>query len=117
MARKKSESWSGCPIRFSMAIFGDKWTLLVVRDLFLGKCRYVAFQASPESIPTNILADRLKRLVQEGLVTKEAYQNNPKRFEYSLTKKGLDLDSIMRELVRWGEKHVEGTKAFEKFRR
>ena len=65
---------STCPVACTLDILGDKWTLLVIRDLFLGKKTYGDFQSSPEGIPTNILAERLKRLVEKGIVRKYPYQ-------------------------------------------
>ena len=108
---------SSCPVSCTLDIVGDKWTLLVVRDLFLGKKRYGEFAASPESIPTNILADRLKRLSEHGIVTRRPYQDHPPRYEYRLTKKGQDLGPIVIGFVRWGEKHIAGTRASKKVRR
>ena len=108
---------SNCPVSCTLDIVGDKWTLLVVRDLFLGKRRYGEFAASPEAIPTNILADRLKRLGEHGIVRRRAYQNNPPRYEYELTKKGRDLGPIVMGLVRWGEKHVAGARASQQLKR
>jgi len=92
-------------------IIGDKWTLLVIRDLFAGKGLYGEFQHSPEKIPTNILADRLKRLVEHGIITKSAYQEKPVRYRYALTMKGRELGHILQEMVVWGEKHIPGSKA------
>lgn len=116
MAKKKptrKHVRSSCPVSCLLDIVGDKWTLLVVRDLLLGKSRYGEFHESPEGIPTNILADRLKRLLDEGVVVKRAYQTRPERFEYVLTAKGRDLGPIVKACVRWGETHVAGSKAFE----
>ena len=88
---------SPCPIANTLDILGDKWTLLVVRDLlFLGKRLYGEFMQSGEGIPTNILADRLKRLEETGLVTKEPYQSNPIRHQYRLTRKGAELFPVLR---------------------
>lgn len=106
---------SFCPIAGTLDILGDKWTLLVIRDLFLGKHRYGEFQASPESIPTNILADRLKRLEANGLVVKEYYQNNPPRAAYYLTRRGADLAPVLRAMRVWGETHIDGTHVPESF--
>lgn len=97
---------SACPIANVLDIVGDKWTLLVVRDLFMGKHRYGEFQASPEAIPTNILADRLKRLEAAGLVKKDFYQDNPPRAEYFLTSKGADLGPILRAMGQWGVQYL-----------
>ncbi len=86
---------------------GDKWTLIVVRDLLGGAKRYGDFLKSPEGITTNILADRLKRLEETGLISKEAYQDNPPRFEYSLTRMGRDLSPVMRELKAWANAYKD----------
>ncbi len=106
---------STCPIASALDIVGDRWTLLVVRDLFLGKHRYGEFQASAEAIPTNILAERLKRLEAAGLVVKEYYQENPPRGEYVLTRRGADLAPILRAMRDWGKKHIPGTFVPEQF--
>lgn len=99
-----------CPVANALDLVGDKWTLLVVRDLlFMGKRRYREFADSPEGIPSNILADRLKRLEKTGLVTKRPYQRNPLRYEYHLTPKGADLMPVLKEIVRWANKHIPGT--------
>ena len=105
---------SPCPVACTLDILGDKWTLLVVRDLFSGKKTYSEFQNSPESIPTNILADRLKRLLEHGIVEKKPYQEHPVRYEYALTPKGRDLGGVLKAVVQWGEKHVPGSKALMK---
>lgn len=100
---------STCPIANVLDIVGDKWTLLVVRDLLiLGKRRYGEFQRSPEAIPTNILADRLKRLEAAGLIKKELYQDNPPRAEYFLTRKGADLGPVLKAMGQWGQRHIPG---------
>ena len=98
-----------CGVACSLDLLGDKWTLLVVRDLLLGKCTYGELQSSPEGIPTNILADRLKRLQEEGIVYKTAYQERPRRYTYHLTDKGKDLMPVLRSMVQWANKHVPGT--------
>jgi DNA-binding HxlR family transcriptional regulator len=100
---------STCPIANVLDIVGDKWTLLVVRDLLLlGKRRYGEFQSSAEAIPTNILAERLKRLEAAGLVKKEFYQDNPPRAEYFLTRKGADLGPILKAMGQWGQRYIPG---------
>jgi DNA-binding HxlR family transcriptional regulator len=107
---------STCPIANVLDIVGDKWTLLVVRDLLiLGKHRYGEFQASPEAIPTNILAERLKRLEAAGLVKKEFYQDNPPRAEYYLTRKGADLGPILKAMGQWGQQYIPGVVIPKKF--
>jgi DNA-binding HxlR family transcriptional regulator len=103
---------SSCPITNGLNIFGDKWTLLVIRDLVLGKRRYADFISSPENIASNILSDRLKRLEAAGLVSRRAYQQKPVRYEYVLTGKGNDLKPILETISRWGKKHCPGTDVF-----
>ena len=103
---------SACPITNVLDILGDKWTLLVIRDLVLGKRRYQEFMSSPEQMASNILADRLKRLEAAGLITKRTYQKNPARYEYILTKKGKGLEAVLEAIIVWGQKHYPGTKRF-----
>ena len=101
---------STCPVASMLDIVGDKWTLLVVRDLFLNKHRYGDFLTSPEAIPTNILADRLKRLEASGIVKREMYQDNPPRAEYFLTTRGSDLAPVLHAMLKWGELYIPGVK-------
>ncbi|NOT21307.1 MAG: helix-turn-helix transcriptional regulator [Nitrospiraceae bacterium] len=108
---------SCCPITNALDILGDRWTLLVVRDLVLGKRRYQEFMSSPENIASNILADRLKQLERSGLVAKRAYQQSPIRYEYGLTKKGKWLEPVLETLVVWGQKHFPGTIVFPRVKR
>lgn len=98
-----------CPVASTLELIGDRWTLVVVRDLFLGKTRFGQFQESPEGIPTNILSDRLRRLEDLGILCKELYQERPPRYEYLLTPKGRELQPVLRALRVWGLKHLEGT--------
>lgn len=105
---------SPCPVACTLDILGDKWTLLVVRDLFAGKKTYSEFQKSPEKIPTNILADRLKRLVVHEIVKKKPYQIHPVRYEYALTTKGRDLETVLKAMVLWGEKYIPESKTLMK---
>ena len=102
---------SVCPITNTLDILGDKWTLLVVRDMFLGKMTYGEFLASPEGIPTNILADRLKRLEQHGIIDKTPYQQSPVRYAYQLTSKGEQLSPVINAIIEWGLDNIPGTKA------
>ncbi len=110
MNSKMTFKRSGCPITNALDILGDKWTLLVIRDLALGKKRYQEFMASSEGIASNILADRLKQLEASGLVTRRAYQQKPARYEYVLTEKGEGLRPILRALIVWGKTHFSITK-------
>ena len=100
---------SPCPVACALDIVGDRWTLLVVRDLLAGKRRYGELLRSPERIPTNILADRLKRLEREGLVSSAPYSEHPPRVEYQLTPKGRELGRALEALATWGLKHFPGT--------
>lgn len=100
-----------CPIACTLDILGDKWTLLIVRDLFVGKKTYSEFQKSLEKIPTNILADRLKRLLEHEIINKVAYQQNPVRYEYVLTNKGEELGGVLEKIIIWGEANIPGSKA------
>ena len=101
---------SQCPITNTLDLIGDKWTLLVIRDmLFLKKKSFNEFLDSPEGIATNILAERLKRLEDRGIIEKRPNTKVPARFEYFLTHRGEDLRPVMIEMVRWGNAHIEGT--------
>ena len=100
---------SPCPVACTLDLLGDKWTLLVVRDLLLGQHTYKSLQMSPERIPSNILADRLKRLEREGIVRKELYQERPPRYEYHLTEKGQELGPVLHAMLTWGSTYVPGT--------
>jgi DNA-binding HxlR family transcriptional regulator len=92
----------------TLDVLGDRWSLLVVRDLMRGKKRYAEFLDSPEGIPTNILADRLKLLAAKGVIRSRRYSQHPPRVEYELTPKGEDLRPIMRAMVEWGIRHAGG---------
>ena len=107
---------SSCPITNVLDLLGDKWTLLVIRDLVLGKRRYQEFLASPEAMASNILAERLNRLLAAGLIRRHAYQRNPVRYEYSLSKRGKDLEPILEAIIVWGKKQYPGTKKFPRVR-
>jgi DNA-binding HxlR family transcriptional regulator len=106
---------SSCPVASVLDILGDKWTLVVVRDLFINKHRYGDFLISPEGIPTNILADRLKRLEAAGIVKRELYQDNPPRAEYFLTTRGADLAPVLRAMLKWGIEYLPGVSIPGKF--
>jgi DNA-binding HxlR family transcriptional regulator len=105
---------SPCAVACSLDLVGDKWTLLVVRDLLHGRVTYGDLQNSPEGIPTNILADRLKKLESGGLIEKSAYQQHPVRYLYELTEKGSALGEVLTAFVRWGKKHIPGTRTLSR---
>lgn len=101
---------SVCPVACCLDLLGDRWTLLVVRDLMLGRSRFKDFTASPESIPTNILTDRLQRLLTSGLVKHVAAAEGGKHLAYQLTEKGHALLPVMKAMREWGLAWVPGTK-------
>lgn len=97
---------SDCPISCSLDVFGDRWSLLIIRDIMLrGKVSYSEFLASEEKISTNILANRLSVLESEKILDKEVSQANKSKFIYSLTQKGVDLLPIVIEIMDWGAKY------------
>ncbi|MDP1614648.1 MAG: helix-turn-helix domain-containing protein [Methylococcales bacterium] len=109
---ERNHERSCCPIACALDHLGDKWTLLIIRDLLLGKKRYQEFLESPEQIATNILANRLKKLEAAGLLTQQVYQKKPIRYEYVLTAKGEDLRMVLQTLAEWGRTYYPGTKVF-----
>jgi len=99
-----------CPVSCTLDLIGDRWTLLVIRDMmFFGKQRFEEFLESPEGISTNILANRLKLLEELGLVEKQPYGNHPRRMNYQLTEQGRSLRPVLRVMTAWGLKHITGT--------
>ena len=102
---------SPCPISCALDIVGDRWTLLVVRDLLLGRTRFKEFVASPEGIPTNILSDRLERLVHHEIAERVPVEDGSKRMAYKLTKKGEALRPVLLAMLKWSLKWEEGTEA------
>ncbi len=94
-----------CPIARTLDIIGDRWTMLIVRDLFLGETRFNQFLTSSPGLPTKLLADRLKKLVEHGLVQRVIYSQHPLRAEYRLTEDGQTLAPIVEAIVRWGLDH------------
>jgi DNA-binding HxlR family transcriptional regulator len=101
---------SDCPVACALDVIGDKWTLLIVRDLFLGRSSYSEFLKAGEGIPTNILARRLQRLEQAGLVEKKRSRAPGQRFEYRLTETGRRLGPVVGALVEWGRSQIRGTR-------
>jgi DNA-binding HxlR family transcriptional regulator len=99
---------SRCPVSCTLDVIGDRWSLLVIRDLMRGKRRFGEFLQSPESIPTNILTERLKRLAHAGIIASRRYCLHPPRMEYELTARGEDLRPVVRAMVDWGVRHAGG---------
>ena len=102
---------SQCPVASALDIFGDKWTLVMMRNILVGSKRYGDQLKFSEKISTNILADRLALLLREGLITATPYQTNPVRHEYRLTRKGADLLPVLQAMARWSVKHLPGRAA------
>ena len=107
---------STCPAACALDLAGDKWTLLVVRDLLRGRHTYGELAASDEGIPTNILASRLRRMAAAGLIQARPYQAHPVRYAYALTEKGRGLGDVLAALARWGKRHIRGTRIPPEFR-
>ncbi|HEX4183243.1 MAG TPA: helix-turn-helix domain-containing protein [Caulobacteraceae bacterium] len=96
-----------CSLARTVAIIGDRWTLLILRDCFLRVRRFEDFQARL-GIGRPILADRLRKLVKDGVLERMKYQESPARYEYRLTPKGLDLHPVILSIVHWGDVHLAG---------
>jgi DNA-binding HxlR family transcriptional regulator len=105
--RHAQRSW--CPVACSLDLLGDRWTLLIIRDLLRGKSRYGQFLASAEGIPTNILADRLKRLEEAGVISSTPYGQQSRRKDYRLTPAGQALRPVLTALRDWGLNQFPGT--------
>ena len=100
---------STCPVACALDVVGDRWTLLVIRDLLGGKKRYGDLLASEEKIPTDTLADRLTRLERHGLICRVPYCVHPPRDEYALTPAGRRLGRVVGALADWGTEQFPGT--------
>ncbi len=96
-----------CPIASSLEVVGDRWTLLIVRDLLRGHSRFSDLAQTVEGIPPGVLSGRLKQLEREGIVTKRQYSDHPPRFDYLLTSKGHGLGVVVGALAAWGERQSE----------
>jgi len=99
---------SPCPVASALDVFGDRWTLVVLRTIFAGRRRYGELLRMHEKIATNILADRLALLEREGLVEARLYRKKPPRHEYALTPKGADLLPVLQAMARWSVDHIPG---------
>lgn len=95
-----------CPVARSLAIVGDRWTIMILRNAFLALRRFDDFQAQL-GVTRHVLADRLNRLVEAGVLKKVAYQDNPPRYEYRLTAKGRDFYPVLLALTNWGDKWLD----------
>ena len=99
---------SGCPLNASVEVLGDRWSLLIIRDMMLrGFRRYKEFLGSYERIATNILADRLQKLIAHGIITNGPDPSDGRKLIYSLTPKGIDLAPVLTEMVLWAAAHED----------
>ena len=116
MSKLSRREKSQCPISYSLDLFGDKWTLLVLRDVILhGKARFAEFQSSDEKIASNILSDRLRRLEEHDFIALEKDLTDARQKIYSATKKGLSLTPVLLEIAAWGASHDPQTGAPKSF--
>jgi DNA-binding HxlR family transcriptional regulator len=104
---KQTASRSGCPINLGLELFGDKWSLLIIRDLmFAGKRHYREFLGSDEGISSNILADRLAMLMEAGILMRAEDPDHKLKAIYSLTEKGIELLPVIAQISRWSRKYL-----------
>ncbi|XZE17566.1 winged helix-turn-helix transcriptional regulator [Pirellulaceae bacterium SH449] len=109
--KKPKHKRSPCPVACTLDLIGDKWTLLIVRDMLFGRCYYKDFCQSPERIATNILADRLGKLVESGIAEKWIPDEENGREAYRLTAKGQSLKTVLESVAQWGLDNIKGTEA------
>ena len=106
MVTKKRRS--GCPVSVSLEMFGDRWSMLIIRDMMVrGNKTFKEFLASGEGIATNILADRLRHLEERGIVTTEVEKSDGRKVNYRLTEKGIDLAPVLLEMLLWGARNED----------
>ena len=104
--KAKTKRRSGCPVNICLEVFGDRWSLLIVRDLMVrGYRTFGEFEKSGEGIASNMLADRLQRLEAAGIVESEVEASDGRKINYRLTQKGIDLAPVLLELLIWGARH------------
>jgi DNA-binding HxlR family transcriptional regulator len=106
--KRRTKPRSGCPVSISLERFGDRWSLLIIRDLMVRAYRtFKEFQEAGEGIATNILADRLRKLEAAGIIMVEADDKDRRKLNYRLTEKGIDLAPVMLDLLVWASRHEE----------
>jgi DNA-binding HxlR family transcriptional regulator len=106
MSKNSRREKTSCPISYSLDLFGDRWTLLVLRDVILhGKTRFAEFQGSDEGIASNILSDRLRRLDEQGIVVTRKDPSDARQKIYGVTDKGRSLTPVLLEIAAWGASH------------
>tara|TARA_R110000782_G_scaffold154867_1_gene247160 strand:+ start:936 stop:1346 length:411 start_codon:yes stop_codon:yes gene_type:complete len=112
MASSDKKRDTGCPVAFALDTFGDRWSLIVIRDMVLRGFRtYGEFLGGREGIATNVLADRLRTLEAEGIIARARDPENHRKINYTLTDKGCDLVPVVLEMIRWSAKYDPGTQA------
>jgi len=112
MRKGKNKLRSHCPVNYGLEAFGDRWALLIVRDIvFRGKRTYGEFLKSEEGFSTNILASRLAHLIETGILKREGHETDGRKDNYSLTEKGLDLIPVLFEMVAWSARYDSGSEA------
>lgn len=94
-----------CPVARTLTLIGDRWTILILRDCFFGLSKFDQFAASTGAT-RHVIASRLKRLVEAGILEKSAYQTRPQRYDYTLTQKGRDLGPVLLSLKTWGQQYT-----------
>ncbi|HSE82048.1 MAG TPA: helix-turn-helix domain-containing protein [Gaiellaceae bacterium] len=105
MLKREYEGQESCSVALTLEIVGERWTWLIIRDAFLGLRTFGEFQKSL-GIARNVLSDRLRRLVAEGILERVPYQERPLRFEYRLTRKGADLFTALNAVRQWGDEYL-----------
>ena len=108
VARRPTKPRSGCPVNIALERFGDRWSLLIIRDLMVRGFRtFREFKESGEGIATNVLSDRLEKLEKSGIISVEAEKTDGRKRNYRLTEKGIDLAPVMLELLVWSSRHED----------
>lgn len=116
LSYKETKFRSACSISCALEIIGDKWTLLIIRDILFGMSKsFGDLRSSPERIATNILSDRLEKLVAHGILKKSVNKENRLKYDYELTEMGLELEPVIRAIGHWGHTSIEGTVSIESF--
>ena len=110
MPRNQKRILSVCPISKALDVVGDRWSLLIIRDMFAGKTQYGDFLDSPEGISTNILADRLRILAENGIIEKTRTNSGKQTTRYAMTPKGEELYAVIDAISEWSLSNIEGTR-------
>jgi DNA-binding HxlR family transcriptional regulator len=105
---ERDYSGQDCSIAATLELIGERWTILVIRDIWLGRRRFGLIQENL-GIARNVLSARLQRLLDAGIIEKRIYRERPERYEYFLTEKGLDLWPVMVAMIGWGDRHLAGS--------